>query len=161
MKRKKDILTFRSRDLNPRFSVIFPPMIWIFMESEEGEIKSKQASKKDRTSTQKILTGIWILKALRNTNVNLAAIKQTKSVDWQIMKISCTKKNHWIVNIVISCATLGQSMENTIENFTRITKKLSKSMPSKETSDTYLDLWILCQHTKWKTCHSKPMSFQI
>ena len=24
-------------------------MIWIFMESEEGEIKSKQASKKDRT----------------------------------------------------------------------------------------------------------------
>ena len=40
---------FRSGDLNPRFSVIFPPMIWIFMWSEEPEIKSKQASKRDRT----------------------------------------------------------------------------------------------------------------
>ena len=30
--------------MNPRFSVIFPPMLWIFMESEEPEIKSKQAS---------------------------------------------------------------------------------------------------------------------
>ena len=51
MKRKKDkkFLTFWSGDLNPRFSVIFPQMIWIFMESEEDEIKSKQASKKDRT----------------------------------------------------------------------------------------------------------------
>ena len=38
-------LTFRSRDLNPRFSVSFLPMILIFMESEEPEIKSKQASK--------------------------------------------------------------------------------------------------------------------
>ena len=34
-------------DLNPWFSVIFPPMIWIFMECEELEIKSKQASKRD------------------------------------------------------------------------------------------------------------------
>ena len=42
-------LCFRSEDLNPRFSVIFPPMIWIFMESEEPEIKWKQASKRDRT----------------------------------------------------------------------------------------------------------------
>ena len=51
MKRKKNniFLTFRSRDLNPRFSVIFSPMIWIFMESEEPEIKPKQASKRDRT----------------------------------------------------------------------------------------------------------------
>ena len=30
-KRTKKILTFRSGDLNPRFSVIFPPIIWIFM----------------------------------------------------------------------------------------------------------------------------------
>ena len=30
-------------------SVIFRPMIWIFMWSEEPEIKSKQASKRDRT----------------------------------------------------------------------------------------------------------------
>ena len=49
MKRNKDKknLTFQSGDLNPRFSVIFPPMI--FMRSEEPEIKSKQASKRDRT----------------------------------------------------------------------------------------------------------------
>ena len=51
MKRKKDkfFLTFRSRDLNPRFSVIFPPMICIFTKGERDEIKSKQASKRDRT----------------------------------------------------------------------------------------------------------------
>ena len=48
MKRKKDkkILTW---DLNPRFSVIFPPMIWIWIWSEEPDVKSKQASKRDRT----------------------------------------------------------------------------------------------------------------
>ena len=34
--------------MNPRFSLIFLPMIWIFMESDEPEIKSKQASKRDR-----------------------------------------------------------------------------------------------------------------
>ena len=51
-KKNKKNLTFRSGDLNPRFSAIFPPMIWIFMESEGDEIKSKQASKKDRTLTQ-------------------------------------------------------------------------------------------------------------
>ena len=42
-------MTFRRGDLNPRFSVIFSPMIWIFMWSEEPEIKSKPASKRDRT----------------------------------------------------------------------------------------------------------------
>ena len=56
IKRKKDktFLTFRSGDLNPRFSVIFPPMIWIFMENEGDEIKSKQASKRDRTLISRI-----------------------------------------------------------------------------------------------------------
>ena len=46
MKRKKDkkFLTFRSGDLKPRFSVIFPPTIWIFMQGEGDEIKSKQGS---------------------------------------------------------------------------------------------------------------------
>ena len=46
IKRKKDkkSLTFWSGDLNPGFSVIFPPMIWIFMGSEEDEIKSSQGS---------------------------------------------------------------------------------------------------------------------
>ena len=48
MKRKK-ILTFRSGNSKPRFPVIFPPTIWISMEGEGGEIKSKQASKRDRT----------------------------------------------------------------------------------------------------------------
>ena len=38
-KKEKKQLTFF------RFLVSFPPMIWIFMESEEPEIKSKQASK--------------------------------------------------------------------------------------------------------------------
>ena len=58
MKRKKDkkCLTFHSEDLNPRFSLIFPPMIWIFMWSEEPEIKSKQASKRDRTLLSKYET---------------------------------------------------------------------------------------------------------
>ena len=50
-KKEQKKLTFQSRDLNPRFSVIFPPMIRIFMESEEPKIKSKQASKRDRTLT--------------------------------------------------------------------------------------------------------------
>ena len=51
MKRKKEQkkLIFWSGNLNPRFSVIFLPMIWIFLESEELEIKSKQASKRDGT----------------------------------------------------------------------------------------------------------------
>ena len=44
-KRTKKIFIFRSGDLNRRFSVIFPPMIWIFMEGEGDKIKSKQASK--------------------------------------------------------------------------------------------------------------------
>ena len=46
MKRKKGqkILTFRSGDLNPIFSVIFPPTIWIFMDGEDDEIKSRGGS---------------------------------------------------------------------------------------------------------------------
>ena len=36
------------------FAVIFPPMIWIFMWCEEPEIKSNQASKRDRLYTTKI-----------------------------------------------------------------------------------------------------------
>ena len=42
-------LTFRSGDSNPRFSVIFLTMIWIFMDGEGDEIKSKQASTRDVT----------------------------------------------------------------------------------------------------------------
>ena len=52
-KKEQIFLTFRSGDLNPRFSVIFRPMIWIFMKSEEDEIKSKQASRKVRTLPKK------------------------------------------------------------------------------------------------------------
>ena len=75
MKRKKDkkILTCRSENLNPRFSVIFPPMIWIFMWSEEPEIKSKQASKRDRTLQfrfSKKATKIW-----KNVSIDLMLTK--------------------------------------------------------------------------------------
>ena len=42
-------ITYWSRDSNPSFSVIFSPMIWIFIEGEGDEIKSKQASKRDGT----------------------------------------------------------------------------------------------------------------
>ena len=46
MNREKDkkILTFRSGDSNPRFSVILPPTIWIFMEGEGDEIKYRGGS---------------------------------------------------------------------------------------------------------------------
>ena len=46
MKRKKGqkVLTFQSGDSNPRFSVIFPPTILIFMEDEGDENKSRQGS---------------------------------------------------------------------------------------------------------------------
>ena len=37
------------KNSNLRFLVTFPPMIWIFMKGEGDEIKSKQASKRDRT----------------------------------------------------------------------------------------------------------------
>ena len=33
----------------PQIFIIFLPMIWIFMEGEGDEIKSKQASKRDTT----------------------------------------------------------------------------------------------------------------
>jgi hypothetical protein len=57
MNRKyKKILTFQSEDSNPRFSVIFLPMIWIFMEGKGDKIKSKQASTRDRTLLQYFLT---------------------------------------------------------------------------------------------------------
>ena len=64
LKRKKKKgqkkLTLRSGDLNLRFSVIIPPMIWIFMESEEPEIKPKQASKRDRTLESFWLRRKWV-----------------------------------------------------------------------------------------------------
>jgi hypothetical protein len=37
------------RGFEPTILSNFPSMIWIFMESEEPKIKSKQASKKHRT----------------------------------------------------------------------------------------------------------------
>ena len=43
-KKDKKILTFGSGDLNSRFSVNFLPTIWIFMEGEGDEIKSRQGS---------------------------------------------------------------------------------------------------------------------
>ena len=43
MKTKQN-LTFRSGDSNPKFSVIFPPMISIFIKGEGDTIKSRQGS---------------------------------------------------------------------------------------------------------------------
>ena len=40
----KKILTFWRGDSNPRFSVIFLPTIWIFMEGEGDKIKSRRGS---------------------------------------------------------------------------------------------------------------------
>jgi hypothetical protein len=84
MKRKKDniFLTFRSRDLNPRFSVIFPLMIWIFMWSEEPEIKSKQASKRDRNLFDFRL--FW-------TEYNIYRV-QILFLTWHVMKAKSNKK---------------------------------------------------------------------
>ena len=41
---KMKSLTFRSRDLKPRFSVIFPSMISIFREDKGDGIKSRKPS---------------------------------------------------------------------------------------------------------------------
>ena len=51
-------------NLNPRFSVIFPPIIWIYMEGEGDEIKLKQVSKRDRTllHLNAIIRSCWIYK---------------------------------------------------------------------------------------------------
>ena len=62
MNRKKDqtFLTFWSGDMNPRFLVIFLPIICIFMESKEPEIKPKKASKRNRTlSKLPENAGVW------------------------------------------------------------------------------------------------------
>ena len=74
-KRTNKNLTFRNGDLNSRFSVIFPPMIWIFMEKEEHEIKSKQTSKRDRT-----LKGLDLLCSRRGHTVG--QLIMNRSVDW-------------------------------------------------------------------------------
>ena len=48
-KKDENFLIFQSGDLDPRFSEIFRSMIWSFLWFEEPKIKSKQASKRDRT----------------------------------------------------------------------------------------------------------------
>ena len=50
IKRKKGQIFFDLPDQGFEFQIYsdFPPMVWIFMWSEESEIKSKQASKRDR-----------------------------------------------------------------------------------------------------------------
>ena len=46
------------RGLEPQIFNHFPPMIWIFMEGEGDEIKSKQASKRDTTLQFNIWYGL-------------------------------------------------------------------------------------------------------
>ena len=48
-KKGQQIFDLPERGFEPQIFSIFPPMIWIFMESEGDEIKSKQASKRDST----------------------------------------------------------------------------------------------------------------
>ena len=57
MKRIKDkkIVTLRSKDLNTRFSVIFPPVIWIFTK---GRVTRSNLGKKVKISWLYILTPI-------------------------------------------------------------------------------------------------------
>ena len=45
----QQVLSYWRGASNQRFSVTFPPMIWILMEGEGDKIKTKQASKRDRT----------------------------------------------------------------------------------------------------------------
>ena len=73
MKRKKEnfFLTFWSGDLNPRFSGIFLPMIWIFIWSEELEIKWKQASERDMT-----LLEIFLITLTLEENANNFSLLQ-------------------------------------------------------------------------------------
>ena len=73
MKRKKEkfFLTFWSGDLNPRFSGIFLPMIWIFIWSEELEIKWKQVSERDMT-----LLEIFLITLTLEENANNFSLLQ-------------------------------------------------------------------------------------
>ena len=57
---RKGKTNFELPNSNQRFSVIFPPMIWIFMEGEGDEIKSKQASKRDRNNLVLALMIFWL-----------------------------------------------------------------------------------------------------
>ena len=41
-KKGQKIFDLPERGFEPRFSVIFPPMIWIFIESEGDEMRSDQ-----------------------------------------------------------------------------------------------------------------------
>ena len=49
LKKEQNKLDLPEREFEPQMLVNFPSMIWIFMESEGDQIKTKQASKKDWT----------------------------------------------------------------------------------------------------------------
>ena len=58
-KKDKNFLTFQSGDSNPRFLVIFPPTIWIFMDVEGDKIKSRLGSKNFLTLTKAVNQQTW------------------------------------------------------------------------------------------------------
>ena len=87
-KRTEHFLTFQSGDSNPRFSVIFPPMIWIFTEGEGDEIKSKQAAKRD-TTLSVVLYSLEILsRFFKNSTFICKLIKENILKNKQITTIS-------------------------------------------------------------------------
>ena len=73
-KKNKKFLTFQSGDLNPRFLVIFPPMIW----SEGPEIKLKQASKRDRA-----LKEIFTQMRFKSIGPNISSFYHKFCINWQ------------------------------------------------------------------------------
>ena len=103
-KKKKKKLTFQSEDLNPRFSVTFLPMIWIFMESEEPEIKSKQASKRDRTLKSRLTIQFFPPQNTRNRlrkrraqTSNLQVLSQSNSNINKSTKILSEEDFWWLL----------------------------------------------------------------
>ena len=131
---KRKFLTFWSGDLNPRFSVIFPPMIWIFMWSEELEIKSKQTFKRDRTlyecfleiwvhfvpkSNSKIVKGLWTYQNLTFLFMNvliflLLLINSFICICWSLWFFQGGNSTTWLIMLQIEWEKIDFFVNNQI-----------------------------------------------
>ena len=121
-------MTFWCRDLDPRFSVIFLPMIWIFMWCEEPEIKSKQVSKRDRTLICQYLS-FWPV------------------FTWRIVFYRFDKnKNFLMKNVCIKICTFGQLAEYGPERLVNGLHPISyrRAIPPTD--------WALCAGLHWLVC---------
>ena len=67
-KKDKNFLTLQRGDSNPRFSVIFQPAIWIFMEGEGDEINSRWGSKNYLTLLS------WVLGSWSRMDITVATV---------------------------------------------------------------------------------------